>query len=235
MSHHNYSIAWVKPSHVTPEIEDARNKVEQDFPEIKIKTVETLPELFPILSSSASNNYDCVCIPLEDTTVGGGDAYDVIQTAITLVRCSGSTKKPQLMFLVKETTDPAVIKETSKIDGTIMGCLPGKRFNYSHIKAHMEELLDGVARTPQIIMDMIKLSKKSTKTNPNSPYKEILLTPRQAQILRLIKERGASNKVIARTLQISESTVKLHMSAILKKYGVRNRTQLALFSPQKEK
>ena len=56
------------------------------------------------------------------------------------------------------------------------------------------------------------------------------MTPRQEQIHTLISTRGASNKVIAKTLNISESTVKLHVSAVLKKYGVKNRTQLALFS-----
>lgn len=58
----------------------------------------------------------------------------------------------------------------------------------------------------------------------------IILTPRQRQILDIVVTRGVSNKNIARMLHISESTVKLHMSSILKKYGVRNRTQLVLFA-----
>lgn len=61
------------------------------------------------------------------------------------------------------------------------------------------------------------------------------LTPRQRQILALISKRGSSNKVIAKTLNISESTVKLHLGNIFKKYGVRNRTQLALFSQTDQK
>jgi len=56
------------------------------------------------------------------------------------------------------------------------------------------------------------------------------LTPRQRQILDIVATRGISNKSIARMLHISESTVKLHMSGILKKFGLRNRTQLALFA-----
>jgi DNA-binding NarL/FixJ family response regulator len=59
---------------------------------------------------------------------------------------------------------------------------------------------------------------------------EIQLTPRQREILTIIQQRGASNKAIARMLDITESTVKLHITSILKKYKVRNRTQLALFS-----
>lgn len=66
-------------------------------------------------------------------------------------------------------------------------------------------------------------------------HKEVTLTPRQEQILNLITTRGASNKMIARSLNISESTVKLHVASLLKKYCVRNRTQLALFSKEKNK
>lgn len=54
------------------------------------------------------------------------------------------------------------------------------------------------------------------------------LTPRQRDIFNLIATRGASNKQIARTLGISESTVKIHVSAIMRNLCVRNRTQLAL-------
>ena len=59
---------------------------------------------------------------------------------------------------------------------------------------------------------------------------KIVLTLRERQILDIVVTRGVSNKNIARMLHISESTVKLHMSSILKKFGLRNRTQLALFA-----
>lgn len=64
----------------------------------------------------------------------------------------------------------------------------------------------------------------------NTQPDEILmkLTPRQGQVLKLICHRGLSNKAIGNILKISESTVKIHTSAILKRYGVKNRTQLVL-------
>jgi two-component system nitrate/nitrite response regulator NarL len=52
------------------------------------------------------------------------------------------------------------------------------------------------------------------------------LTPRQCDVLELL-HYGLSNKVIADRLDIRESTVKVHMSAIMKKLGVNNRTQAA--------
>lgn len=54
------------------------------------------------------------------------------------------------------------------------------------------------------------------------------LTTRQREVFELIANRGISNKQIARILSISESTVKIHVSAIMRSYCVRNRTQLVL-------
>jgi two-component system nitrate/nitrite response regulator NarL len=55
------------------------------------------------------------------------------------------------------------------------------------------------------------------------------LSMREAQILEYLRE-GAPNKVIARQLNLSESTVKVHVKAILKKVGACNRTQAALWA-----
>lgn len=56
----------------------------------------------------------------------------------------------------------------------------------------------------------------------------MVLTPRQQTIFDLIRNRGLSNKQIGQYLNLSESAVKFHIGHILKKYGLRNRTQLAI-------
>ena len=55
------------------------------------------------------------------------------------------------------------------------------------------------------------------------------LSCREAEILTCLTE-GAPNKVIARKLNLSEATVKVHVKAILKKIGACNRTQAALWA-----
>jgi len=55
------------------------------------------------------------------------------------------------------------------------------------------------------------------------------LSEREKGILRCIV-RGESNKHIGRHFAIAEATVKVHMKAILRKVGVRNRTQAAIWA-----
>jgi DNA-binding NarL/FixJ family response regulator len=55
------------------------------------------------------------------------------------------------------------------------------------------------------------------------------LSARQRCILDCLIE-GHSNKVIARKIDIAEATVKVHIKSILRKIGVRNRTQAAIWA-----
>lgn len=55
------------------------------------------------------------------------------------------------------------------------------------------------------------------------------LTARERQVLRLIAE-GSSNREIARTLDISEGTVKNHVASILGRLNLRDRTQAAIIA-----
>jgi NarL family two-component system response regulator LiaR len=55
------------------------------------------------------------------------------------------------------------------------------------------------------------------------------LTERESEVLRLIA-RGYSNRQIARELTLSEKTVKSHVSSILSKLGVADRTQAAIYA-----
>lgn len=55
------------------------------------------------------------------------------------------------------------------------------------------------------------------------------LSPREMEILQFVT-RGLSNKEIARVLDISHQTVKNHMTSILRKLAVEDRTQAAVFA-----
>lgn len=62
---------------------------------------------------------------------------------------------------------------------------------------------------------------------PSSPSR-VDLTRREKDVLWLIA-KGQSNKLIARNLDISEGTVKVHVKRVLQKLGVRSRTEAAIW------
>jgi DNA-binding NarL/FixJ family response regulator len=55
------------------------------------------------------------------------------------------------------------------------------------------------------------------------------LTRQERRVIAAL-ERGESNRQIARTLDLSENTVKFHMKNILKKFGVRSRMLVVIQS-----
>ena len=55
-----------------------------------------------------------------------------------------------------------------------------------------------------------------------------VLTPRELEVARMVR-LGGNNKMIARELDISERTVKAHLSAIFRKLEIQNRLHLALY------
>lgn len=59
------------------------------------------------------------------------------------------------------------------------------------------------------------------------------LTPREEEILAYLV-KGDSNKEIARALHISESTVKVHVQNILKKFSVSSRVEAAVYAVRHE-
>lgn len=64
---------------------------------------------------------------------------------------------------------------------------------------------------------------------PVPPSEIDKLTPREKEILACLA-RGESNKIIARTLDVAESTVKIHVQNILKKLNLSSRVQAAVFA-----
>ena len=77
--------------------------------------------------------------------------------------------------------------------------------------------------TRELIYEFNRLSENKKKTN-TSP-----LTKRESEVLKYITE-GYSNSEIASKLMISEKTVKNHVSNILRKLDVLDRTQAAVYA-----
>jgi DNA-binding NarL/FixJ family response regulator len=83
------------------------------------------------------------------------------------------------------------------------------------------EALLAPAVTGRLISEFTRL--RPVSDTPPSPALSAL-TPRETEVLRLVAE-GMSNPEIARRLVVTEETVKTHVSRILAKLGLRDRTQ----------
>lgn len=96
---------------------------------------------------------------------------------------------------------------------------------------NLVEVLDGVARgeryvPPQLAARILAaMSQPVGRAVPDDGISR--LTEREDEILRLVAG-GLSNKEVGRRLDLQEKTVKHHMTSILAKLNVRNRTEAAL-------
>lgn len=108
------------------------------------------------------------------------------------------------------------------------GFIP-KAYSGEALLAAVRDILDGqlfrptAAQTPATIDDALPEAPGGGAVTPA----EIGLTDRQAQVLALMV-RGLPNREIARQLDLSEGTVKVHATAIFKALGVSSRTQALL-------
>ena len=83
-------------------------------------------------------------------------------------------------------------------------------------------LAGGTSVPPEVLLS-------SGRVPEGAPAWLTALTPRETDVLRATA-RGLSNKEIARELELAEVTIKLHLSAIFRKMGVRSRTEAAMMA-----
>ena len=125
-------------------------------------------------------------------------------------------EKPEVPILVVSSAEGESAAQEARAFGAI-GFLR-KDSDLSVIEAAIARALDSVPPTPA--------------PAPAQPVDEVRqtvagLTPTQLKVLLAVLE-GQLNKQIAHSLGMSEATVKAHMTAIMRKLDVRNRTQAAL-------
>jgi DNA-binding NarL/FixJ family response regulator len=98
--------------------------------------------------------------------------------------------------------------------------------------ATAEELFDAVRvvaagdalLSPRVTRRLITEFARLRPTTPVTPEALRELTPREAEVLRLVAE-GLSNAEIAERLVLSEETIKTHVGHVFAKLGVRDRAQ----------
>jgi len=82
---------------------------------------------------------------------------------------------------------------------------------------------------PEVFREKINNTGKKLENDFNVDKK---LTPRQCEVL-IHLAKGKSNREIGNTLDLTESTIRAHVAAILKAFDVNNRTQAVQYATQK--
>jgi len=152
----------------------------------------------------------------------GGSVSEFKMMLETLFKYTENSKI-KLGVCIDAVTPLSTIKEMQK--SGILGIVPSfVDWGSDECSNGIQSIINGIPYWPKHILAQLPGNdvKKMSTTNT------IVLTARQQEVYNLIAERGLSNKQIARVLNIAESTVKIHVSAVMKSYCVRNRTQLAL-------
>lgn len=120
----------------------------------------------------------------------------------------------------------------------VVACLRAGADGYLLKDMEPEEILDQLHRAAQghlVISEQVADLIARALRGENRPRNvdEAGLTPREREILDLIVA-GLSNKLIARRLDITEGTVKVHVKHLMKKLNLRSRVEAAVWAVRKE-
>jgi len=130
---------------------------------------------------------------------------------------------PNIPVVIVSASDEALIIQNA-LNAGAMGFIP-KASTSSVMLNALQLILNGGIYVPQEMLHR----QQSVETAPGvEPHN---LTSRQLQVLDLLVH-GQSNKDIAETMFLAESTVKMHVSAILRELGVSSRTQAVLMAKE---
>lgn len=217
-------ITLIAPKYQSLDLQE-RIKLVSEKLDVRISCLVDLNELLVVL---ANKDFDDDLIGIDSTVINstnGIDAWNLIQTITTVIKAGG--KKSKLMLGADVNTDPGIIKSFINQTDLCLGVWPyGPLHSLDEKRTALLAFKAGLKYIPPRIHEILRPKKQKLLAKDTT----IKLTGRQQQILDIVRTRGASNKVIAKMLNISESTVKLHIGAILKKHNLKNRTQLALFT-----
>lgn len=157
---------------------------------------------------SSNSDLDMVLLDLELPGKDGFEALNCITeqySSLPVVILSASTQRSNIQ---------------RALDSGAMGYIPKSTTSSIMINA-LKLILAGGIYVPQ---NMITLDNETSLNKAGNNYG---LSPRQVEVLMLLVD-GHSNKHIAHELYLSEATIKVHITHILKVLDVKNRTQAAM-------
>jgi DNA-binding NarL/FixJ family response regulator len=153
----------------------------------------------------------------------------VVLMDLNMPRCDGVEATRRIRADHPQTQ--VVVLTTYSDDESIVGALQAGAVGYLTKDSTRAEIGRAVhaAAAGQAVIDasvqqrLLAAAAKALRPDP-PPDSYDALSPRESEVLRLIAA-GQSNREIARTLFVSEATIKTHVNRIFTKTGSRNRAQ----------
>ena len=142
-----------------------------------------------------------------------------------------------LRLITEESPATRVIMLTVSEDAEdLVDCLRAGAQGYLLKNIDTDYLLDSIRHaadgesvmSPQMTAKLMASVRSAPRQTPPAADKE-RLSPREREIMAWLA-RGASNKEMARNLDLAESTVKIHVQNILKKLNLSSRVQAAVYA-----
>ena len=199
---------------------------------VKAKLSELAPGIEFVLSMSvsellaaASDDLDLALIDLNMPGADGQSHIDEMRRrhpAVPLIVLSG-------------TEDPAVMR--AALERGVLGFIP-KAYSPEVMISAVRLVLAGGVYVPPMMLSALPPgivagvpsgaagggAPRSASASHTLEHLRNVLTERQVEVLQLLSQ-GKPNKLIGRSLGISEGTVKIHLAAIFRALNVRNRTE----------
>jgi two-component system, NarL family, nitrate/nitrite response regulator NarL len=195
--------------------------------------------LLYILDQLSSNMVVVEAANIEDATqlIEHKRNLDLILLDIDLPGIDGLSAMPKLRKLAPDVSlivlsgSENIQNVRSAIDMGAVGYIP-KSCNSHEMLAAMRLVLQGGIFIPPKLLGMLNATETSLSESNDKERLQTGFTKRQIDVLYCLG-KGLPNKLIARELGISEGTVKLHVFAILRILGVRNRTEAVIEATRK--
>jgi DNA-binding NarL/FixJ family response regulator len=111
----------------------------------------------------------------------------------------------------------------------ILGAIDAGAVGYLLKDAEPDELTRGLEAAARGESPLAPKAAQALVSARAAQHTQPELTPREREVLALLAD-GLPNKLIARRLDISEKTVKAHLTSIFQRIGVTDRTQAALWA-----
>ena len=165
--------------------------------------------------------YEAATLPAALTALASNLSFDLIVYDWRLDSAGGGGVKGLLALLQTAPGVPVVVVSALEEEEVRMVALDLGAVRFVSKRTDATEVRD-------VVLEVLRQSNGSVPSG-GRPAPPCMLTPRQHEVLRLMA-KGLANKLIADELEIMNTTVRAHVSEILRQMNVKNRVEAVVLA-----